>query len=182
MKGHISKQTFKLIGATSVAIFSLIAVFTATAAWFEASRTREIGANEMQVHKMDFVSTLTIYEPVFADATHYYFSTTPAVVGEDTVPLGGGESIFKADDPYHPLLIVIDFSGAVSNTDIYATTESTFICDTQAEVSANPLTDTDGNPLSSIVSFYTAGFASTIPTITYNAQSVYGFTSSDLAT
>lgn len=180
MSKKFLRSPLKVLAATSVTIFSLLTVFTSTAAWFDSKKTFDNGANQMEVADMEAFQSIALYETIHADENNYYFGTTPVVTSNTSIPLGGTDDPFRADDPCHPLLMVIEYEAPNSNALVFASTDSSFICDTATEVSRNPLESASGNPLSSIVSFYCNGYAAAIPTTTYNAQQVYGFSTSTL--
>lgn len=178
--GKTLRSPLRILAATSVAIFSLLAVFTSTAAWFDSTRNLNNGANEMQIRETDAFNSVSLYEAVYADKDNYYFSSTPVASSSQAIPMGVGDSPFKSDDPYHPILLIVEYTSAVDEAYVFASTNSSFICDTATEVSRNPLTQAEGNPLSSIVRFYSNGFASAIPTTTYEGNGAYHFTVSSL--
>lgn len=110
----LSKKNAKIIGATSMAIFSLVAVFTATIAWFTLNRDVAGGGMKfIAVDEQGRLNKIEIFEYIEAldksGISHYSFSRTPSAT------VYGGDGL---DDDYflmgdynplhtdHPILIL----------------------------------------------------------------------------
>lgn len=87
------KSPLKILAATSVTIFSLLSVFTSTAAWFDSQRNLKNGANEMAVSVTGDLESINIYRATTADVNGYAFNPVPTqtIIAEWT----GGEPVFK---------------------------------------------------------------------------------------
>ena len=112
------KSPLKILAATSVTIFSLLSVFTSTAAWFDSQRNLKNGANEMAVTAVNELESLTIYRPTSVSAGQYVFGTdnehkTVLNVGDalnSSIYLGPDMTPYSPLEPYHPLLCVARYS------------------------------------------------------------------------
>ena len=110
----LNKKSLKIAGATSVALFSLVAVFTATIAWF--CLNAKISGSGMGIKGSDDVGRLNkieIYEFVEtldkSGVSNYSFNRTPSatVYGGDSIE----DEVFRMGDynplnTEHPLLIL----------------------------------------------------------------------------
>ena len=178
-KKFSSRNALKLVSATSMTIFSLLSVFTATAAWFDSQRNLSEGANQMAVHHVQNFKALNIYAPtsdggVNVDAGSadviYTFDDEPVgtytKVGqtETAVFLGGDDDPYSMLNPYHPLLLVVEYETAVASA-LYINLRTTekFICPVEGDGSGVVSREIDGSegeyPLSSVVHFSTKCYA-----------------------
>ena len=205
MKKAALRSPLKILSATSVAIFSLLAVFTSTAAWFDSVRNVQNGANFMPVEPLEHEFTLNVHHAVHADKNAYYFHPTPTttvsassqgvnVVLEDAlIDLDPREEAYSLTDPYHPLLITVEYGTEIEATsatplNIFAKTDSYFICETVTDEYSAGL-QADDNPLSSIIKGYSFGYdtiasssPTDIPTQDYSStEDCLYFSASDLA-
>lgn len=171
MSKRTLRSPLKVLAATSVAIFSLLTVFTSTAAWFDSRRSLDNGANQMEVQNIYNFKELNIYAPlavggvtVGASDVTYAFNSTPVSTFTRTnqssteVPLGGADDPYSTLDPYHPLLMVVEYETAITSAlYINAKTEEKFICpadDDLAHAISDAITGTEGEyPLSSVIHF-----------------------------
>ena len=117
-KSKLNKKSLKIIGATSVALFSLVAVFTASIAWFSSNKRSETSGMAVKVNEYtgrlnkieiyEYVTTInkgTEEEPI----NNFSFNSTPSATifgGE-----GIGDKTFTLPDydplkPDHPILIL----------------------------------------------------------------------------
>ncbi|MCR5079567.1 MAG: hypothetical protein K6B65_06615 [Bacilli bacterium] len=72
------KNLLKIAAMTSMTVFSLLAVFTGTMAWFNASRVLNNGANQMEIGVTHNLQSIKIYPVVTANIEDgYEFSATP---------------------------------------------------------------------------------------------------------
>lgn len=120
-KGKLNKKALKIVGATSIALFSLVTVFTATIAWFALNQT--VGSDNMSVKITDETGRLNkieIYEYVETinkgteqnPVLNYSFNNTPSAViyggsdsDEDYYQMGN----FTPLDTEHHILILFTF-------------------------------------------------------------------------
>lgn len=177
------KSPLKILAATSVTIFSLLSVFTSTAAWFDSQRNLKNGANEMAVQNIQDFSRLDVYVPVSNGVTSvdgdvfYQFNSTPAasLTKEQidsgmagSVYLGGGDANnpFTTINPYHPLLMVIQYETALTSVvRIKAVTDERFICPVPGDDNHLISREIDGAeaspyPLSSVAHFSAKAYPS----------------------
>ena len=176
MKKSTIKSPLKILAATSVTIFSLLSVFTSTAAWFDSQRNLKNGANQMAVESIQDFSRLDIYLPVNngiavagGDVTYQFDSTAAASLTKDqlesgmsgSVYLGGGDGShpFTTIEPHHPMLLVIQYETALTTAvRIKASTNERFICPVAGDDDRRISHEINGNetspyPLSSVVHF-----------------------------
>lgn len=166
----ISKTTTKIICATCVTIFSLLAVFSGTFTWFTAKRALTLKDDpsfgvvrtETSIHSIKFFPYLgrTTSDP---DATNQYFGFDPnpsCTIGVDngTASITQGTANFTLGkfyitDPHHPLLMLVEVDGP--DAIIELETESTYITN-------GPLAAVN-NKLSSVIQTSYVTFAS-LPT------------------
>ena len=126
MGKSLMKSPLRILAATSVSIFSLLTVFTSTAAWFDSRRSLDNGANQMEVAVTTQFKSLSIYRAVNATDEGYYFSQTPDYVTDPSrdwvanpvISLGSPLNLDPATPnpaPYsplshhHPLMIVVEY-------------------------------------------------------------------------
>lgn len=113
-----SKKNLKIAGATSIALFSLVTVFTATIAWFSSNKRSETNGMAVKVNEYtgrlnkieiyEYVETInkgTDDEPV----NNFSFNSTPSAtifggegIGDKTFTLPDYDPL----DPDHPILIL----------------------------------------------------------------------------
>ena len=151
------KSPLKILAATSVTIFSLLSVFTSTAAWFDSQRNLKNGANEMAITTTHNLKEIRIYSSSLASIEDgYVFNQTPiqTITTSSTIPSADDEWKYQegsssavpytsadpvtmnpqivdptdssgthmVDDPfsplnpYHPLLMVIEYKEPISVT------------------------------------------------------------------
>lgn len=172
------RSPLKLVAATSVVIFSLLTVFTSTAAWFGSTRSLNNDADQMEIQNIYDFKELNIYAPlasggitVGASDVTYAFNSTPVSTFTRTnqstteVPLGGIGNPYSTLDPYHPLLMVIEYESAItSSLYINAKTDEKFICPADDDPHHAKSESIDGSaeeyPLSSVIHFFSKCYAS----------------------
>ena len=179
-KKFSSKSALKLVSATSMTIFSLLSVFTATAAWFDSQRILNNESDNFAVAtSKSYFSQLRIHAPTSTANDSYVFSATP--IGTITFD-GNGESTkdfdtsisfgqYDLNDPYHPLLFdfVLSESVAITNGNTFAlsaATDRSFVGYNNEELSATE------NPLSWIISAYSFGTNAESISYTYAISSL----------
>ena len=117
------KSPLKILAATSVTIFSLLSVFTSTAAWFDSQRNLKNGGDNFEVQNLslDF-SSLTLYRAAAISRTDMYFELTEdsyierLTINESTGELESENNITSLQmgeytllDPHHPILMLIEY-------------------------------------------------------------------------
>lgn len=157
-----TQNFLKIICATSVTLFSLLAVFTGCFSWFNAKRTYNAENDTFTVSRIESsFSALHIHKATSADDDNYVFSSTP----EDTItfdsegkaehtndePISFGQ--FDPRSPHHPLLFDFELSSSVTvasgaEINLMAKTERSFVGINGEDLSAT------SNPLSWIISAY----------------------------
>ena len=196
MKARRDNKNLKIISATAVSIFSLLAVFMGTIAWFNASRIANAGNDSIAVtspngrfKKLSFHKLLS--DP-YDDAT-YFFNEMEVGHLEVTdwnmkkvkyVPYDAAVKTVSMDEysileHRHPMLLLIELDQAYNianyNLIVDGLTETLgFVGDR----SSGLVLSQTGNPLSSIVHFATYGYtqaALSATLTTYNDQSAYSF-------
>lgn len=127
-KSKLNKKSLKIIGATSVALFSLVTVFTATIAWFALNQT--VGSDDMSVRITDETGRLNkieIYEYVETinkgteqdPVLNYSFNNTPSAViygGSDSDEGYYQMGNFTPLDTEHHILILFTFQADFVST------------------------------------------------------------------
>lgn len=171
MNKKLLRSPLKILAATSVTLFSLLAVFTSTAAWFDSRRTFDNGANQMEIQNIYNFKELNIYVPLAAGGVNvgatdvtYSFESTPASTytrssqAHSDIPLGGVGNHYSTLDPYHPLLMIIEYESVVTDAlYIRAKTTEKFICpadDDDRHAKSDIINGSEENyPLSSVIHF-----------------------------
>ena len=183
----IKKSTFKIIAATSMCIFTLASVFSATMAWFITTRNVEMDETQMGVEAASgYFYKLSIHNAVYISDTDYKFDTNPwgTVQIEDwntkrMTTNFSSDSCFMGSYDYlekiHPVLFLFQLgddsvdSYTATNINpitIKATTETNYFIGDNAEGRTIYPTDeidvSEGhfNPLSSVVKYSSKTFAS----------------------
>lgn len=125
----LNKRSLKIVGATSIALFSLVTVFTATIAWF--SLNQKVGSNGMTVRVKEETGRLNKIEIFKLDKrldestpVKYSFFDTPAatIYGEGA----DGNAVLMDDynplNPDNPVLILFTLENeftSISAGDMY---------------------------------------------------------------
>ena len=104
MSKKVLRSPLKLLAATSVAIFSLLAVFTSTAAWFDSSKSLGNNAGQMEVNVAGPLERIDVYRAETANVDRYVFSSTP-IQQIKVSDWTGGDAEFEyknsGDSAYH---------------------------------------------------------------------------------
>ena len=166
-----NKTGIKIAGATMTIIFSLAATFSGTIAWFNVSHNASMSAGSFQiVNSNSQLSSVKFYEYHQTSNNKYYFNSTPVgnvVIDGQTATYAASINMngqYSADDPHHPVLIVLEFSSSGSAT-IKANRNSPsdpYIGTAAYSPILNAATPSTRHPLSSVVEF----FALSLPSIT----------------
>ena len=185
MKKAGIKSPLKILAATSVTIFSLLSVFTSTAAWFDSQRNLKNGGSNFEVSSQNGVfNKLSVHDMVFTDNNQYQFNQDPIgtieMVDWSTKEI---RSTFSGGSPFemgkydyleksHPMLLLIEVGEgnspvAVDATNPVVVKASTYIDyylgDGRRTLYNQEQVENDEgiNPLSSVLSFSSISFAST---------------------
>lgn len=176
MKKAGFKSPLKILAATSVTIFSLLSVFTSTAAWFDSQRNLKNGANQMEISPVAGVlKSVGIYNhsgPVSSDTGSTYTFTKVGSVSFDIDGMsatGVLETSFPMNtyslmNPYQPVLFLFEMNENVLDQDINLLAKlpnnHDFLVETNSSGEAkNPL-ESSGNNLSSAIQWRTRTFSS----------------------
>ncbi|MBO5529444.1 MAG: hypothetical protein J6A47_09090 [Bacilli bacterium] len=174
MKKSTIKSPLKILAATSVTIFSLLSVFTSTAAWFDSQRNLKNGANEMAISSYNDLESFAIYRPVENGATvstYHFKSTADAVVhiNEDmstSINMGENANPYSSLEPFHPLLFVATYKTVLDTSlgavKVKAVDADPYIASIPGYDSSHDITGNEEGsyPLSSIVEFKAKAFES----------------------
>lgn len=164
----IKKSTIKIIAATSMCIFSLASVFSATIAWFTMVQNTATDSSDMPVKNLeDSVRSITFHnfvsEVTVDEETYYTFSTTPTstVTISDGVASQVGKlemGLYALDDPHHPVLMLLELNPGTFNITFNITDENTYYI---ADGGEGHTVSNESNPLSSVVEFYSFTYSKT---------------------
>ena len=179
MKKLSQNRNLKIISATSVTLFSLLTVFSATFAWF--SMNEQVGNNGQQVQVQPisgYFYKLSIHNAVTISDTEYKFNQNPwgtiQISNWNTRELVASfdddDSCFMGSYDYlekiHPVLFLFEFGDenvesytATSNEPITikASTETSYYLGDNA---VGRTISSTGNPLSSVVRYSSSVFSS----------------------
>ena len=187
MKKFSSRNALKLVSATSMTIFSLLSVFTATAAWFDSQRNLNEGANEMAIHPVSGnVKKLTIHKLVDEDnldenTPNYIFNSSAIASYEidwntrnitSNVTQAVTLSRYTLFNRERPMLFLFELCDPLKASSIEITMTVPDRIDGQENhnlLETNETTNqpvralqSSGNPLSSVVKFQTLAFSNTV--------------------
>lgn len=188
MKNSKKKTGLKIIAATSMALFSLLATFSATFAWFTANRKVNTEGNQIPIEPTSgYFYKLSIHNAVYISDSEYKFDTNPwgtiQIENWKTRRLitdFSSDSCFMGSYDYlekiHPVLFLFQLGDnsvpyysatALEPISIKATTETDFYLgdnDPSRVIYPNDEIDVSQghfNPLSSVIKYSTKTFAST---------------------
>ena len=166
------KKTKVVIPALGIIAFATAASITGTVAWFTAAR-RKGNDNGMQILSPNKrFKSMTIHNAVFDDYVNavYKFDRTPfatATYNESTGLVDYSENFTITMETYndleqnHPILMLVELNGTITATSedpvtVYASSTSTeyFALPDSDGSPKNEILE-EGNPLSSVVAFYT---------------------------
>ena len=127
-----SKKTFKLVAATSMSLFSLLAVFSASIAWF--SMNKDVRDNSLETNVESLTGRLTdIYFYPFSSGSsesgtlyfdnqsfaHYEYNWKTSSVSGDVTGVDWNLGTYSSLSPDHPLLVVFALDDEYSTGDVY---------------------------------------------------------------
>ena len=137
MGKSLMKSPLRILAATSVSIFSLLTVFTSTAAWFDSRRSLDNGGDKFEVQSLSGrLSSITFHHlsskavnPTTGNANAFTFNSTPAGTitydwNADTAaftPTAQGDTSIALDtydplDREKPLLLMFHLDQAYETT------------------------------------------------------------------
>ena len=161
-----NKKNFKILTATGMCLFSLVAVFTATIAWFAAHKKVNASGMLVQAHKSgSSFSTITVHKALISECTNdrYVFSTKKeliSAVNENGTTSVGGDTIamdqYSDIGPSQPILLLFTLPDDTSvDNSIYLEGICTYTGNSaQYIASLSNLNTSNTQKLSSIVTFY----------------------------
>ena len=77
MRKGLNRNILKIVAATSVVLFSLMAAFAGSIAWFNAAQALSNRGSDMSVGLVGNLESIDVYTTTSADADGYIFSSTP---------------------------------------------------------------------------------------------------------
>lgn len=190
MKGiNFKNQKVRLVAAAGLCLFTAVAVVTATVAWFTAFRKNDNDNNGMTiVNPYGYFSSMTLHKltvdgegevtGIDYKNNKFYFQQTPsasAVLNTETGNIDYSPNFdvqmgtYSDLDQHSPLLMLITLSSTITATEekpvtVYASCDKDYYF---GEKGANgqPVHEIQetGNPLSSVVAFYSKSFTSLTP-------------------
>lgn len=166
-----SNQRIKLISAIGLSMFSLVAVAVSSVAWFTAMRrtgsdgTMRVTSTEKRFKK------ITLHNVVFDDYVNgiYKFDRNPVATAtyiESTGQVSYSPNFTIVMDTYndleqnHPVLMLVELNGTITATEeepltVYASSTSTeYFGIAKADGTPKNEIKRSGNPLSSVVNFF----------------------------
>ena len=170
MKQRRKSKNVRILSATVVVIFTLLASFSGTFAWFQAQRTISTSTNAFEVvNQGESVAGLSFhaYTGTVTSNTVEYYTFDPQPAGQFEYQDGELKPVdeenpfvltmndYTLESPHQPILILIALSNSGSsyvsfnNSSVYPTTNNSLKGADQGD-----------NPLSSIVEFYTFTYSS----------------------
>lgn len=145
-----ARSQLKIIAATSMTIFTLLACFTGAYAWFNAARTRNVENESFEVTRFDSaVTSISVHNflGTTSDGNTFGFNPTPSATMSWTGKVGSQTgnftmSKFSLTDPHHPVLFLFAVNGGIesirlkTNCTYLAGDKPTSITDTVASYAA----------------------------------------------
>ena len=189
MKKRTQSKNFKILSATAVAIFTMLASFSGSFAWFQARRTAAASSDQFEViNQGESISRISFHAyagPKTKPATETtpsisYYSFNPSPAGEfvyedgalkptdEENPFVLNMNDYTLETPHQPILILIYLTDSgnsyisANNSSVYPTTNNSLKGAGQGN-----------NPLSSIVEFYTFTYSSDTQDPTHISNRIY---------
>lgn len=170
MKTRKSNKSLKIFGATSVAIFSLTAVFTATIAWYAANKSVQSESGTITIADLSrLFGKLSFHKYLGKDSSgnllfdqkaggFFEISESTHTIGYSGDPSACQMDSYSLTNPRHPLLAIIELNRLVNASNsqfkITAQTSHYYLGDFKNGTPRETLV-AQNNPLSSIVRFST---------------------------
>ena len=178
----VKNQKLRLVAAVGLCFFSVVAVVTATVAWFTAFRKSDDGNDGMKVHSPHgYFASMTLHSLTATggidylneefhfkktpDATATYNNTT-GLVDYDPDPYNIVMSTYSDLDQHSPVLMLITLTSTISASPsnpvtVYAACDKDYYFgEKDANGEPTHAIQRNGNPLSSVVAFYSKGYTS----------------------
>lgn len=170
--GITNKRNLKIVAATAMTIFSLLAAVTGAFAWFVGNIEQAAQSDYMEIQSASGILLSVSTHRLVANASNdnqYAFSTTPVQqemvinwpIGEPTTYVSTKLDRYNPLDSHSPILILFTMKDDVKDWEIQIEAQST------SSQFVGYVTSTDNNPLSSVVEFKSIGFSS-LPTVVNN--------------
>ena len=162
----------RIVAATSMTIFSLLALFVGTFAWFSLNSDTNVngdGGMKVENHLKSFQKMEIFSGDYVSDNGNYYrFEAT----ADETITISyDGSAVgsfvmaeYTAFNRHHPIMIVLTYDNAISSIDVTATTTTSYFV---GDVAHNGLSqfvgETSKRPLSSFIHTYAFGYENNLP-------------------
>ena len=199
------KMLIKMLCAAGMCIFCLFSVVTGTVAWFLANSRVQNTADDFPVEVLDNnVSIIEFHEYVdtvtVSGVDYYIFNKTATgnvTISDGTATQTGALSMgkYSFEHPHHPVLVLLELTSNASASIGAKLTDTQYWEDKATDASYiatedYSLTSATGNPLSSVVEFYSFTYSSTTSdqtsvasrTITINSTQYYGLKINEFVT
>ncbi len=184
------KTNLKILAGVLMCVFSLFSVFAGSIAWFNVTQAATNNANEMGVSSLSgMFEEMTIYKclNIDSDGTYQFNQTSWGTLTydassetvttdyeDDTVTeCAMGEYSYLSKN--HPVLLYIKLADAYTNFSINATTDQAYMGDGTYTLTAS------GNPLSSVIRFYSAASSDTLTAGTFTDATSTTYSTYDLS-
>lgn len=163
MKRRTQSKNAKIISATAVAIFTLLASFSGTFAWFEARRSANVDTGDFQVVNLgENVTGVAFHEFNGVVDGNYTFKTT--ATGSVTIDPATGTAVqagtptmptYSLEYPHQPILMLLTVKQDSGDASISVSNDSVYIADPNPAGGKTPYNIAQHNthPLSSVAKF-----------------------------
>lgn len=154
-----SRKSLKLISAVGMTVFSVVASFTASFAWFTAKRNFNGGGTSIDIQDpklvesycmRNFAEGVTLADGTLAFSTDDSKNTTQ--LGNYSVLIGGYQRVFEVNITGYAASLPSMILKAITETDYYLADVNPELNENNEHELLHPIEPTD-NPLSSVVNF-----------------------------
>lgn len=135
----VKRTTIKIAAVTSMTIFTLLATFTASYAWFKSILNQDLDSNTFPIVKTESsITSISVHDfyGMTADESEFGFNPTANHTitwsdHEGTDTAGFVMDKYSLYDPHHPVLFLFKLNGGAE--DLRFTTESTYLANDEPE-------------------------------------------------